>query len=237
MGSGRPRSRNESSARGELMTMRRAVVGLTAVILAATAGTLPASAGAPNYECRAGGYSFGIDQHRRAGLARVSGGAVRSASFVTTDQDGSTLDLTAEVEGRRWNLAIRGTGRSMTLRVSGRTIAGACAFVPGDHALGHVTAPFLLLRSTPADDAVPVARLRQRSLVWSSGRLDEQSGQVLGTPEWTRFRAVLRVRGGAASGGPQRLGMGATAGLDGASTIVEGWGRLADVSMLGPPGP
>lgn len=114
---------------------------------------------------------------------------------------------------------------------------GACAFVPGDLALGYVTARFALLRSAPVDDAAPLARLRQRSLVWSSGRLDEQTGQMLGTPEWTRFRAVLTVRGGRKSGGPQRLGMGTGAGRDGASTIVEGWGRLADVSMLGPPGP
>lgn len=117
------------------MTMRRALVGISAVVLATIAGAQPANAGAPNYECRAGPYSIGIDQHRRAGLARFSGGAVQSASFVTTDQNG------------------------------------------------------------------------------------------------------LSVRGGRKSGGQQRLGMGTAAGLDGASTIVEGWGRLTDVSMLGPPGP
>ncbi len=218
------------------MRMRRAVTILTAFVLTAT-GALPATAGAPNYECRAGSYRIGIDQHRRAGLARVTGGPVQSASFVTTDQDGSVLDLTADVEGQRFAIAIRGTGSTMTLRVSGRTLSGACAFVPGDLALGYVSAPNLLLRSAPAGDAAPVARLRQRSLVWSSGRFDAQTGEMRGTPEWTRFRAVIAVRGGSSSGGPQRLGMGIGAGLDGASTIIEGWGRLADVSMLGPPGP
>ena len=237
MGTDDSSRRNESSARGELMTMRRALVGISAVVLATIAGALPANAGAPNYECRAGPYSIGIDQHRRAGLARFSGGAVQSASFVTTDQNGSTLDLTAEVAGRRLVIAIRGTGSTMTLRRSGRTMSGACAFVPGDHVLGYVTAPFLLLRSAPVDDAAPVARLRQRSLVWTSGRFDAPTGQMLGTPEWTRFRAVLSVRGGRKSGGQRRVGMGTAAGLDGASTIGEGWGRLTDVSMLGPPGP
>lgn len=242
MGSVRPCRRNESSARGELVTMRRAFVGMTAVVIAAIAGAPPASAGAPNYECRAGSYIVGIDQHRRAGLVRVTGQAVRPASFVTTDPDVSTLGLqtlglNVDADGRILAIAIRETGSRMTLRVAGRTVTGACAFVPGDHVLGHVAAPHLLLRSAPADDAEPLVRLRQRSLVWSSGRLDEQTGQMLGTPEWTRFRAVLTVRGGSASGGPQRLGMGTSAGLDGASTIVEGWGLLADVSMLGPPGP
>ena len=48
-----------------------------------------AEAGAPNYECQAGRLRIGIDQHRRAGLARVAGGTVRELTFVDANQNGA----------------------------------------------------------------------------------------------------------------------------------------------------
>ena len=231
--------RNRPSA-GELMNTRRPVVGLVAAlltVLTVLTGARPATAGAPNYECRAGSYRIGIDQHRRGGLTRVAGNSVRRVSFRTTDQNGPTLDLIADDDSQRLVVAVRGYGSTMTLGVGATLVTGACAFIPGNFVLGYVSAPTLVLRTAPDDGASEVARYRQRSLVWSSGRFDEQTGQMVGTPEWTRLRVVGIVRGGTPSGGRQQLGMGPSSGLDGASTIVEGWGRRTDVSMLGPPGP
>lgn len=226
----------EPPACGELMTVRTFVGGMVSVVALLTVAT-PAQAGAPNYECRAGSYRIGIDQHRRAGLTRVNGGDVRKTSFANTDQNGSTLNLIATVDSQRLSVAIRGTGSTMSLGVGRHTISGSCAFVPGNFVLGYVTAPALVLRTSPSDMSPEVGRYVRSSLVWSSGRFDEQTGQMVGTADWARFRMIVRVRGGTAHGGDQQLGMGTSAGLDGAATIVEGWARLTDVSMLGPPGP
>jgi hypothetical protein len=214
---------------------RRAVIigALTIAIAVAE----PAVAGAPNYECAIGSYRIGIDQHRRAGLVRERGAGVQSLPFVDADQNGPTLGLVVKLDGADARIDVRNTGRAASLSRSDRTSRGVCAFIPGDFALGEVTARRLVLRLDPDDAAPTVIQLKQRSLVWSSGRFDAVRQEMRGTQDWARFRAVLRVRGGATDGGPEQLGMGQLAGLDGRSTIVEGWGRIADVAMLGPPGP
>ena len=211
---------------------------LTLITMAATlAPGLAAEAGAPNYECAIGSFRIGIDQHRRAGLSRSVGSSVQPMAFVEADQNGPTLRLAAKLKGSDALFDLRGSGSGASLSYRGRTRQGSCAFIPGDFALGQVTGRQLVLRSDPSDSAIAILPVRQRSLVWSSGRLDAVRQEMRGTADWAYFRVVLRVKGGSVGGGPVRLGMGQLAGLDGRSTIVEGWGRIADVSMLGPPGP
>ena len=196
-----------------------------------------AGAGAPNYECRAGSYEIGIDQHRRAGLIRAGGASVQPMPFVQSDQNGPSLDLIATVGGRKSRVTVRGTGSRMTLTTGGRSVTGACVFVPGNFALGYVSASNLVVRTTPADDATVVTVGRKESLVWSPGRFNQASRQYEGTDDWTRVRVVLLVRGGSRRGGEQALGMGDASGLDGRSLVVEGWARVEGLSMLGPAEP
>ena len=196
-----------------------------------------AEAGAPNYECQAGRLRIGIDQHRRAGLARVTGGSVQAVTFVDANQNGPSLDLTVTINSRKATVRVRGTGSAMSIADSGGTVNGSCAFVPGDHALGHVTASKLVLRASPSVDATHVAVVARGSLVWSAGRFDEPSGRMLGTTDWTRIRAVVSIRGGSVDGGDQVLGMGSAAGRDGRSVVIDGWARMEGIKLLGPPGP
>ena len=197
-----------------------------------------AVAGAPNYECRAGSYEVGIDQHRRAGVIRSGRSSVQPMPFVESDQNGPSLDLVATVDGRESRVAVRGTGSRMTLTTGGRSVTGACTFVPGNFALGHVSASRLVVRTTPNDDATVVTVVRKGSLLWSPGRFNETTRLYDAETEgWTRVRVVLRVRGGSRRGGEQTLGMGDGAGLDGRSLIVEGWARVEGLTLLGPPGP
>ena len=214
-------------------TCAAAVIAGTAII--ATAG--PAFAGAPNYECRVGSQRLGIDQHRRSGLSRLGLGPVQPAVFTDSNQDGSALDLTYSVAGQAMTAQVRGFGSSIVLRIGEGTVSGACAFVPGTFALGTVTARRLVVRSTPAADGTVVTIVGRRSLVWSSGRVDVVTGRLEGTEDWTRVRVVLTIRGGAKSGGDQLPGMGDIAGLDGRSTVVDGWVRVSGIELLGPPGP
>lgn len=217
---------------------RRFLLTVALATLAATlAPALSAEAGAPNYECSIGSFHIGVDQHRRSGLSRSPGASVQPMPFVQADQNGSSLGLAAKLDGGDAVLDLRGSGAWATMTHRGQTRRGACAFIPGDFALGQVTAGRLLLRSAPDDGAAIILGVRMRSLVWSSGRFDEDRQEIRGTADWAHFRVVLHVKGGATDGGPQQIGMGQRAGLDGRSTIVEGWGRVADVVMLGPPGP
>ena len=212
-----------------------AIAAIAGTAIISTAG--PAFAGAPNYECRAGSQRLGIDQHRRSGLSRLRLGPVQPAVFADSNQDGSGLDLTYRVAGQAMTAQVRGYGSSVVLRIGEGTVSGACALVPGNFALGSVTARRLVVRSTPAVDGAVVTIVGRRSLVWSSGRVDVVTGRLEGTEDWTRVRVVLSIRGGGKSGGDQLPGMGDIAGLDGRSTVVDGWVRVAGIELLGPPGP
>ena len=196
-----------------------------------------AVAGAPNYECRAGSYRMGIDQHRSAGLSRTDRASVQAMPFSESDQNGPSLDLVATIDGRTSQVVVRGTGSSMSLTTGRRHFTGACAFIPGNFALGHVTASRLAIRTRPADDAAAVMFIGKGSLVWSPGRFNETTGRIEGTDAWTRVRVILRVRGRTPAGGEQALGMGDAAGLDGRSQTVEGWSRVEGLSLIGPAGP
>src|SRR4051812_37933111 len=94
-------------------------MGWAAVLIAAASVLVvggPAGAGAPNYECQAGAQRLGIDQHRRAGLSRLGGGAVQPVTFVDGNQNGPTLDLAYTVAGRAEGAHVRGTGASVSIR-------------------------------------------------------------------------------------------------------------------------
>jgi hypothetical protein len=216
--------------------MRSARTAVITVVTLVAFGTGRVEAGAPNYECQAGPYRLGIDQHRNAGLVRDGRGPVVPMTFTDTDQNGPSLDLSAQIGRDATTVRVRGTGSSVQLHIAGKRYAGVCAFVPGDFALGRVTARKLVARRSPAEISEVVAVLHRGSLIWSQGGFDETTKQVAPTG-WIRVRVVLALHGGSRSGGEQQLGMGATAGLDAASSLFEGWVRTTSVAMLGPPGP
>ena len=195
-----------------------------------------AEAGAPNYECEAGGYRFGIDQHRRGGIGRINTREVVPVSYASLDQNGPSLDATTTFNGKPAAIQVRGTGSSMTVTTGGRTLSGACAFVPGNFALGQVMAPHIVVRTAPSDSAAVAVMLHRGSLVWSPGRFNDATGKLEGTEDWTQLRVVLRIEGGAKNG-EEQMGMGTEVGLDGRSSIVNGWVRVTDVKLIGPPGP
>lgn len=58
-----------------------------------------------------------------------------------------------------------------------------------------------------------------------------------GDADMVRVRVVLGVRGGRVGGGEQQLGMGPGSGLDGRSTVIDGWVRTRGVEWVGPSGP
>ncbi len=194
---------------------------------------VPASAGAPNYECQAGPYRIGIDQHRRAGLVRVGRSAVQAMPLVyQSDQNGDSLVLAVGLPGNKNGLiAIREYGKAMSLHVGSRRYSGSCAFVPGNYVLGAVTGSHALVGSTPEGDDV-VVKLRRGSLVWSAGRFDEEAKEMRGTPDQAQLRVVLDVRGGGVDGEAEKFGIGSAFGRDGRSTVLNGWGKLAPLSML-----
>jgi hypothetical protein len=211
------------------------LLGVTAVALLVTPA-MGSQAGAPNYECQAGPYRIGIDQHRRAGLVRIGQGAVQPMPFSQLhDQNGASLKLGVDLPGTDGVMAITGYGSSMTLQIGSRTYRGECAFVPGNFVLGQVTATRAMVRTDPDDASDVVADARRGSLVWSPGRFDEAANAMRGTEEWTQLRTVLTIRGGAAGGGEQVIGMGQASGLDGGSTVVNGWVRVARISLLANP--
>jgi hypothetical protein len=211
------------------------LVGATVVVLLVTPA-VTSQAGAPNYECQAGAYRIGIDQHRRAGLVRIGRGAIQPMPFnELQDQNGASLKLGVDLPGTDGVISITGYGSSMTLQIGSRTYRGECAFVPGNFVLGHVTATKAMVRTDPDDKAAVVTDAHRGSLVWSFGRFDEAANAMRGTEEWTQLRTVLTIRGGAAGGGEQAIGMGQASGLDGGSTVLNGWVRVARISLLANP--
>ncbi len=194
----------------------------------------PAFAGAPAFECRIGSVRVGLDTHRLVALVRKPSGEVTRLALESEQAAGAD---------QRYRL----TGRSIIGRVdvggigsraaSGGSVGqgrGACAFMPGDFAIGTVKARRLALRveATPAAEIAVV--LRRGSLLWldPTATAGERADALM-----VRVRVVLGVRGGRRGGGDQRFGMGPEAGLDGRSTVIDGWVRAVDVEWVGPPGP
>lgn len=190
----------------------------------------PANAGAPNYECRAGSVRIGIDQHRHAALIREGPELVQQASFVDGG-DGGPLGLMTVPDGARSTVTVDGSGSSMTYSPSiGPQTSGACAFVPGSYILGQVTGKRVYVRSGPSMHARLLVTVGRRGLIWSYGRY--LPSNTLGPKGWTRVRVVTTLRGGTSTGGEQAIGMAADSGLDGRSSIVDGWARVDGLSFL-----
>lgn len=155
--------------------------------------------------------------------------------FTNANQNGASLNMSVQLPEGEGVVIIGGYGSTMTLGVNRRTFRGACVFVPGNYVLGHVTESDLSVRAEPSDAAPTVTVAKRRSLVWSGGRYDEETRAMRGTTDWSQFRVVLTIRGGAVGGGDQMIGMGSTSGLDGRSTVMNGWGLLAGVVLLPTP--
>ncbi len=212
----------------------RLIVGLVVGLAVAHAATLPtvAEAGAPNYECEAGPWRFGIDQHRRAGLVRLPDQTVVRTQLHDGDQNGSSLNVTLTTESVSLESQISGFGKWLSLTVSeGDTktsFSGVCVFVPGNFILAHVTAASLVVRTRASSIAPVLAAVSRRGLVWVA--TPEGSPSV---PDpfthggWARVRVVYSIRSG-----PQQLGIGNDVGLDGPSSIVQGWGRVGSLTLV-----
>lgn len=208
----------------------RLVVGLVVALMVG----LPtvAEAGAPNYECGAGPWRFAIDQHRRAGLVRLPDRTVVETALLDGNQNGSALTVTLLSGSLSLESQITGTGKSLTLTVqdgvSKSTYTGFCAFVPGNFILGYVTDARLAVRTRASWNAPVFATASRHSLVWAAA--PEGSPSVpdpMTHSGWARVRVVSTLRSGS-----QGLGIGTEVGLDGPSTVAQGWGRVDVIHLV-----
>lgn len=191
-----------------------------------------AEAGAPNYECAAGPWRFAIDQHRRAGLVRMPDRTVVETALVDGDQNGSSLNVKLSAGSLVLESQITGTGKSLKLTVnegaSKSTYTGVCAFVPGNFIAGHVTGLRLAVRTRASWNASVFATAGRHSLVWAAAPEGSPSVPSPTTHSgWARVRVVSTLRSGS-----QVLGIGTEVGLDGPSTVAQGWGRVGVITLV-----
>jgi hypothetical protein len=127
--------------------------GLLPTVLAVLAAPAAAVAGAPNYDCvvNGGRARLAIDQWRPKVVA-LGIGAYRTVGGAVSDirQDGPSLDFTTTLAGDRWSVAIRETGRSLTMRSAGEQLSGHCTFVPGNFILRAADRGGHALRAAPS---------------------------------------------------------------------------------------
>ena len=215
------------------MRLGRCVVAVVVVAATRVAAT-PVLAGAPAFECRIGSTRIGLDTHRSVALVRQSGGPVVRFGLETVNADGANQRYRLTSGSTTGVVDVRGAGSSVSTDIARGNGLGACAFVPGNFAIGRVTAPHVNVRMTASPKAEIAVILRRGSLVW----LDPTptTGER-GDTDMVRVRVVLRVIGGRVGGGEQQLGMGPASGLDGRSTVIDGWVRTRGVEWVGPPGP
>ncbi len=212
----------------------RLLVGL---VLALTVSVpTVAEAGAPNYECEAGPWRFGIDQHRRAGLIRFAdqpaAQTMVQTSLLNGEQNGSSLNVTLVAGSTSLKAQVGKYGDTLSLTVvdgtNTSTYSGICAFVPGNFILGHVAESPLHVRTRASWNAPLLATAKRHSIVWSAAPDGSPSLPAPTTHGgWALIRVVSGLRGGS-----QELGIGATVGLDGPSTIAQGWGRVQLVKLV-----
>jgi hypothetical protein len=183
------------------MRPRRALVpaALAALVLPAAA-----MAGAPNYDSAVNGgrARLAIDQWRPEvvatgiGAQRTVGGAVRDIR-----QDGPSLDFTATLAGRRWSVAIRESGRSLTMTSAADRLSGRCTFVPGNFILRAADRGGHVLRSAPSRTAAPRVTIVIGGPVWERPDASPRGS-------WLPVLVVLPPGGksGTASGWLRQLG-------------------------------
>ncbi len=141
-----------------------------AVVVAVLLLVLPATseAGAPNYDCVvAGGGRVAIDQWADVVAANGFGhrpqiwGRARDVR-----QRGPSLDLTAEMRGAPWTVAVRNWGSSLVLSQAGATLSGRCLLVPGNVVLRRSDSGGFSLRAAPFSGARRLLRVAVGSPVW-----------------------------------------------------------------------
>ena len=149
--------------------MRRAkTVAAVAGVVVATMVLPPASAfaGAPAFECRIGSVRVGLDTHRLVALVRKPSGEVTRLALESVQAAGA--DQRYRLTGRSifgW-VDVGGTGSRAASGGSVGQGRGACAFIPGDFAIGTVKARRLALRVEASPAAEIAVVLRRGSLLW-----------------------------------------------------------------------
>lgn len=215
------------------MRLGRPMVAVV-VVAATMVSAAPALAGAPAFECHIGSTRIGLDTHRSVALVRQSFGSVVRFGLESVDADGANQRYRLTSGSTTGLVDVRGAGSSASTDIARGHGIGVCAFVPGDFAIGRVTAPHVNVRVAAGPAAEIVVILRRGSLVW----LDPAAtAGERGDADMVRVRVMLRVRGGRVGGGEQQLGMGSASGLDGRSTVIDGWVRTRGIEWAGPPGP
>ena len=205
-----------------------------AVVVATVLTALPALAGAPAFECRIGTIRIGLDTHRSVALVRQPSGPVMRFGLEGVDAAGVNQRYLLTSGSISAFVDVRGAGSRASTDISGGGGFGVCAFVPGDFAIGRVTAARVNVRVAASRDADIAVILRRGSFVWLDPTPTAGEG---GGDGMVRVRVVVHVRGGRVGGGEQQLGMGSEAGLDGRSTVIDGWVRTRGIEWVGPPGP
>ena len=215
------------------MRLGRPVVAV--VVFAATMGSAtPALAGAAAFECHIGATQIGLDTHRSVALVRDSFGPVMRFGLGSVNAAGPNQRYRLTRGSMSAVVDVLGAGSSASTDIAGRGGFGVCAFVPGDFAIGRVTAARVNVRVASSPDADIAVILRRGSFVWLDPTPNATDG---GDATMLRVRVVVHVRGGRVGGGEQQFGMGSEAGLDGRSTIVDGWVRTRGIEWVGPAGP
>lgn len=142
------------------------VMGIASLLLPAAA-----FAGAPNYDCRlqGGRGRVAIDQWRpkvvALGLGRhaTDGGGVEDIK-----QDGPSLNFTTTLSGIRWDVAIRDSGKRLTMTSADATLTGRCLFVPGNFILRAADRGGHVLRAAPMAQSSALLAVQQGAPVWES---------------------------------------------------------------------
>ncbi len=210
----------------------RLIVGAGLAVALVLGVPTVAEAGAPNYECEAGPWRFAIDQHRSAGLTRLADQTVVQMVVKDGDQNGSSLNVTLSTESLSLNSQITGYGKSLTLTVtegaSTTTYSGACAFVPGNFILGHVSGARLTVRTRASKSSPTLAMVSRHGLVWAAAPEGSPSDpNPVSNEGWARVRVVYAIRSGS-----QDISIGNDVGLEGPSTVAQGWGRVGAMTLV-----
>ncbi len=205
-----------------------------AVVAATVLTAMPALAGAPAFECRIGSIRIGLDTHRSVALVRQPSGPIMRFGLAGVEAAGVNQRYLLTSGSISAFVDVRGAGSHASTDISGGVGFGVCAFVPGDFAIGRVTAVRVNVRVASSPDADIAVILRRGSLVWLDPTPTAGEG---GDDGMRRVRVVVHVRGGRVGGGEQQLGMGSEAGLDGRSTVIDGWVRTRGIEWLGLAGP
>ena len=128
----------------------------------------PVLAGAPNYDCVAGGHGrVAIDQWGGVvAVSGISGGPTRWADLVNVRQNGPSLDIAFNLGGALWRAAVRGGGTSFVLSRPEGKLTGHCQVMLGTYVLRRADAGGSALRAAPSGSARRLLRIPLGTAVW-----------------------------------------------------------------------